>query len=876
MMLSTLLLALIASQSYAATLTVTVQGTGAVSSIPVGISNCGSNNSGTCSADFTPDKGKTVSVQLTATGQVPSWGGDVPTTCATNSTCSIEIAGVNKNVTVTFSAAATPVINVPSATPIAITQVSSQDTIAFGEQSAKTTTTLTVSNTVVNSTLQNISVAINGTGFSKTTTDTCSGQSVNNCTVEIAFNPTNLTSPATGSITISATGATTKIINLSGSKKVVSQPVISPSSNSISIIDGQSGTVTIKNSSTGELKDIAASLVDSNKGFTISNNGCTGQILTGNTASCDITVNFSKPTGVTTDQTTTLKLTTATDTTGVGVTLTGKVIAAPAKLNVSPTSLSAFAETEIGQTSTEQTVTISNAGDAELTNLTIGEVPAGFTKLTTCGTTLAKAGICTVAVKFAPQTGQTGTISGDLKITSSDNATGFSIKLSGTVKTAPPPCSSANLSACTKDDCATIGGGTWNTTANPNRCDKVVQKVTLTVIPPTNGKLFCDGVDCVNGKQYDSGTTIAIQGVANPDYSPSAWTNDAAICGINNPCQFKMDGNKTIGANFEKVILPKLTLKVNAPVNGKLLCDGVDCMSLNGKQYDVEIVMKVEAVPDPGYSFSRWTDNAIGAGCLPYNPCSLSMVVTGTNTNHEMVIGAIFTIADCPRDTEKVNDSCIATSLMRLKLDPVFEINPALGQTSISSSVFLGGVGTSISDLTSSGFLTDNQTLKFGETVSISGVILPKAEDVGKMVDILVVGLYLPNEELSKVSDACDPNNGGNYYVNIRAEDIYCFWIADGHNISECNGTEANPTNAQVMNRRSATKEDYWQKWNGKLDQTGLPAIARGVLTNPTNLTGLYTDKLNYTGHVCINFGYRLENGTIVFNGNPIKYRVSP
>lgn len=224
------------------------------------------------------------------------------------------------------------------------------------------------------------------------------------------------------------------------------------------------------------------------------------------------------------------------------------------------------------------------------------------------------------------------------------------------------------------------------------------------------------------------------------------------------------------------------------------------------------------------------------------------------------------------------NGVCISTDLMKLKLEPVFEINPNLtsGQQSVSSSVFLGGIGKPNDTLTATDFLTDNQNLKVGETISINGLIAPKTEDIGKTADILVVGLYLPNEKSGNGVDACDPNNGGNYYVNTRAEDIYCFWIADGHNTSECNsGAESNSTNAQVMNRRSAANYNYWQKWNGKLDQTGLPAIAKGTLTSPTYLAGLYTDKLNYTGHVCINFGYRLENSTIVFNGNPIKYRVS-
>ncbi len=674
------------------------------------------------------------SVTLTATpntqGATIAWGGD----CSGNlSTCSLTMTAA-KTVTVTFTAVATPVINVPSATPIAITQVSSQDTIAFGEQSAKTTTTLTVSNTVANSTLQNISVAVNGTGFSKTTTDTCSGQSVNNCTVEIAFDPTNLPSLATGSITISATNVTTgKTINLSGSKKAdtYSLTVNQPANGTISCTSNGSPCLTT-GIVAGTPVTLTATSSDSTK-FEFAN-WLVDACASNTTASCNLTINAN---------------------TTVGATFKEKTVPKAVLKIVEPSSLSiSFAETEIGQTSTEQTVTISNAGDAELTNLTIGEVPAGFTKLTTCGTTLAKAGICTVAVKFTPQTGQTGTITGVLKITSTDNPNGFSINLSGTVKsiTSPSACNENSLSVCNQTDCETKtnGKGLWNT-------------ATQTPI-------------CIAKPDLKQLSALAINVKAGVLETPKAMLFGGARKG-NTISQGEFLIGETV--SIDGFIVPE-TAHLNQDVDILVL----------GRYLAALPTGKTEDDCDP--QFGDYYVN-IGNGNYRDNYCVLDLI--GTFQKHLT-------------DTIQQHGNALFEELCK----------------------------------------SANKTWKPAEK-TCGDETTQTALDITKST-------WLPESYCTRIN--------GTWNATTKSCDNLC-------NASR-NDVVSNPL--LPTTRRSINAESYWARWNGKLD--GLKALARGKLSERTELRGLYMDTLNYTGHVCINFGYRLDDGKIIFNGEPVKYRVSP
>ena len=102
---------------------------------------------------------------------------------------------------------------------------------------------------------------------------------------------------------------------------------------------------------------------------------------------------------------------------------------ATGSVQFTPASL-AFAVTGAGSKTAAQTVTLSNNGSVDLTNLALS-VSTGFVlSSTNCTTTLSKGATCTANVLFAPNC--TGAVSGTLTVTSSALAYSAQVPLGGT------------------------------------------------------------------------------------------------------------------------------------------------------------------------------------------------------------------------------------------------------------------------------------------------------------------------------------------------------------------------------------------------------------------------------------------------------------
>jgi len=209
------------------------------------------------------------------------------------------------------------------------------------------------------------------------------------------------------------------------------------------------------------------------------------------------------------------------------------------------------------------------------------------------------------------------------------------------------------------------------------------------------------------------------------------------------------------------------------------------------------------------------------------------------------------------------------------ELKPIFSLSDKTGPLSNSKAQFYGGI--SVNDGVFE--LSNSHVKRSKDTVTISGHIVPEKAHVGHKADIIIVGLYS-----TQPNDECDPQKG-DWYVNTKAENLYCTWIPDDE-ARWCN--DYNPT------VRSSTTTDYWQRWDGNLKQ--LPSIYKVTLSDTVLLTPkegkvLYKDIPPYAGHVCVNFGYRLHDAscgadeqncctqpdkdcTLVFNGQPIQYSV--
>jgi hypothetical protein len=86
--------------------------------------------------------------------------------------------------------------------------------------------------------------------------------------------------------------------------------------------------------------------------------------------------------------------------------------------------------------------------------------------------------------------------------------------------------------------------------------------LTTSAIPTAGGEVIANPApNCVD--QYEEGTTVSLNAVANPGYLFSFWSGD--VSGGTNPVDIEMDAAKSVGANFiewvgdQHIYLPLIT-----------------------------------------------------------------------------------------------------------------------------------------------------------------------------------------------------------------------------------------------------------------------------------------------------------------------------
>jgi len=102
---------------------------------------------------------------------------------------------------------------------------------------------------------------------------------------------------------------------------------------------------------------------------------------------------------------------------------------AEAAVDLSPSSLT-FPSQTVGTTSSPQTITVENYGDATLTISNVTTTGPFVVSANTCGASLAAGSICTISVEFKPF--QTGAVNGALVLTDNAGDSPQTVDLTGT------------------------------------------------------------------------------------------------------------------------------------------------------------------------------------------------------------------------------------------------------------------------------------------------------------------------------------------------------------------------------------------------------------------------------------------------------------
>ncbi|MFZ0304708.1 MAG: choice-of-anchor D domain-containing protein [Terracidiphilus sp.] len=270
---------------------------------------------------------------------------------------------------------------------------------------ASTAETVTIKNTG-NLALLPSSITLSG---DFTETDGCVNQSIapgSSCAIQVEFIPSAI-GARSGVLTFFSNLYGGQLqLSLSGTGTASGVVTLSPNPLSFGKFEVGSSTqlpVTAANSSNTSIS--ITSLTISGP-FAIATNAC-GTTALAASADCQIQVDFNPTaTGAATG---TLTLVDGAGTQSIQLTGTGLGAATDA---LTPTSLS-FVDTQVGQASSQQTVTLTNSGGVPLTSISVS-VSNGFEVSNGCTTELAANSSCSLQVEFAPTAA--GSLSGTLTV----------------------------------------------------------------------------------------------------------------------------------------------------------------------------------------------------------------------------------------------------------------------------------------------------------------------------------------------------------------------------------------------------------------------------------------------------------------------------
>jgi hypothetical protein len=302
----------------------------------------------------------------------------------------------------------------------------------FGSQGVGTISTprtVTISNPAsVGFNITNIAASGN---FSQTNDCGASLAAGAHCTITVSFSPaatglnsgsitfSDSTKSSPGAIPLSGTGVTGPALTASPAQAIFPPRAVGTSSTPTSIM--------LSNTGNSGLNITAISLAGpASSDFTQTNN-CGASLAAG--GACTVNVTFTPTTGG--SRMASISISGTEPGSPQSVELAGTAIGPAA--NLSPTTLT-FASQTVGTTSTAQTATLTNSGNAPL-NITGISASGDFAQTNTCATSLAIGSSCQISVTFAPSAA--GNRTGSITIAQSGGGSPPTIALSGTGVAAP-------------------------------------------------------------------------------------------------------------------------------------------------------------------------------------------------------------------------------------------------------------------------------------------------------------------------------------------------------------------------------------------------------------------------------------------------------
>jgi len=369
-------------------------------------------------------------ITITGTNASDFAANNCPASMAPKAKCTIKLTytptvlgAETASLTVTDNAANSPqtvALSGSGESPVVLSPTS----LSFGNQAEGTTSTAkTVTLTNNLSTALAVSSVTTSGDFGQNNTCGTSVPAKGKCTISVTFMP-SIIGGETGTLTVTdGTSNSQQTVALTGTG--VAPVTLAPTTLAFgSVVEGNTSAgkvITVTNVQNVALTGISVSTT--NTDYTLTN-GCGTSLAAGQ--KCTITVTFT-PSVIGTDNATVNIFDSAANSpqtaalTGTGTT----------PVTLTPTSAT-YASQTVGTTSAAKAFTLTSSLTATLNNMVIGTTGDFAVSTTTCGTSLASKGKCTINVVFKPTA--TGTRSGTLSVNDSAGNSPQTSQLTGTGK----------------------------------------------------------------------------------------------------------------------------------------------------------------------------------------------------------------------------------------------------------------------------------------------------------------------------------------------------------------------------------------------------------------------------------------------------------
>jgi len=415
----------------------------------------------------------------------------------------------------------------PNAAPIVTLSATSA---AFGAQpkgTASAARTITLSNTGT-AALADIAITLAGADpidFVETNNCPASLAVKADCTITVEFKPAAIGAlSANVSIKDNAKGSP-QSISLSGTGATPA-PIVQLSAASVAFGSQAKGTasaiksVTLTNTGSAALSSIAITLGGTDPGDFTETNNCGTSLAVA--AKCTITLAFKPIASASYTGTVSIKDNAAGSPQSIALSGTGFTPAPIATLSASSV---AFGDQVIDTTGTARTITLTNTGTTTLSGISIalgGTDPTGFTETNKCGTSLAVAASCDIAVAFKPTTAAAYKATVSIKDDAANSPQ--SIALTGTgVVAAPQATLSATSLAFGNQILATASAAKKVTLTNTGFAVLSSLAISLGGTNPTD---FIETNNCGSSLAVNAGCTITVE------FKPAAVAAYAATISI--------------------------------------------------------------------------------------------------------------------------------------------------------------------------------------------------------------------------------------------------------------------------------------------------------------------------------------------------------